>query len=106
LDAPFFPREKSWDMPAEIIDLALLVRARRCYQKMLKARGIAYFLAKDARRPFRIDASRVELVIRAAMRLRPASHGRPPARAVDHCRQVIRRELIQKVAELMLQVGL
>jgi hypothetical protein len=106
LDVPFFPREKSQHMPAEIIDLALLVRARRCYQKLLKARGIAYFLARDARGPFRLDASRVELVVRTAVRLRPASHARPPARAVEHCRRAIRRELIQRVAELMLQVGL
>lgn len=92
-------------MAAEIIDLALVGRARRTLQKLLSTRGITYFLEQEGPRPFRIDASRVEMVLRVATRLRPAEHSAPSRRAVESCRKEIRRLLIREVAATMLQVG-
>jgi hypothetical protein len=90
---------------AEIIDLSLVADARRFFHKLLDARGIAYFLRQDGR-PFQIEQSKVEMVVRTAARSRPAHLPKPPLHAVDHCRREIRRELIRRVVEEMLQTGL
>jgi hypothetical protein len=92
-------------MAAEIIDLALVKNSRRCLKKLLAARGIAYFLDRDATRPFRLDSTRVELVLRTAVRLGGRERV-PTAQDLTRCRQEIRRELIERVANLMLQTGL
>jgi hypothetical protein len=91
---------------AEIIDLTLVADARRYFHKLLDARGIAYFLRNDGPRPFQIEQSKVEMVVRTATRARPAHLPKPPLPAVDHCRKEIRRELIKRVVEAMLQTGL
>jgi hypothetical protein len=91
---------------AEIIDLSLISDARRYFHKLLDARGIAYFLRKDGRRLFQIEQSKVEMVVRTAARARPPHLPKPPVHAVDHCRKEIRRELIRRVVEAMLQTGL
>ena len=91
---------------AEIIDLALVADARRFFHKLLAQRGLAYFLRQDARRPFQIEPSKVELVVRTASRTRAAHMPRPPPPAVEHVRKEIRRELIRRVVEAMLQTGL
>ena len=93
-------------MAAEIIDLGLVRTVRRCLNKMLEARGLNYFLRADAKRPFHLNPSKVELVVRAAVRLRPEHLGTPSAPALEYCRQEVRRALIQQVARLMLGVGL
>jgi hypothetical protein len=91
---------------AEIIDLSLVANARRYFHKLLDARGISYFLRKDGQRLFQIEQSKVEMVVRTAARARPAHLPKPPMHAVDHCRKEIRRELIRRVVEAMLQTGL
>ncbi|MFZ5470902.1 MAG: hypothetical protein ACOZIN_15860 [Myxococcota bacterium] len=91
---------------AEIIDLSLIADAKRYFHKLLDARGINYFLRKDARRPFQIEQSKVEMVVRTAARCRPPHLRRPPLPAVDRARREIRRELIRRVVEEMLQTGL
>ena len=93
-------------MAAEIIDLALVKTSRRCLKKLLDARGISYFLDPQARKPFRLDPSRMEMVVRTAVRLRPDDLPEPSLRDLKRCREEVRRELIQHVAALMLQVGL
>jgi hypothetical protein len=93
-------------MSAEIIDLAFFGRAQRCLDKLLKERGLAYFLKQDAKHPFRLDATKVELVLRAAARLRPDHLPAPSVKTLMRSRQEIRRQLIQQVAQWMLQVGL
>lgn len=90
---------------AEIIDLTLVSDARRYFQKLLDARGIGYFLRKDGR-PFQIEQSKVEMIVRTAARARPAHLPKPPRPAVEYCRKEIRRELIRRVVEAMLQTGL
>lgn len=91
---------------ADIIDLTLLADVRRYFQKLLDTRGLTYFLKKEGNRLFQIEPSKVELVIRTAMRSRQAGQSRPPEQAVEHCRTEIRRELIRRVASAMLQTGL
>lgn len=91
---------------ADIIDLSLVARAKRYFHKLLDTRGLSYFLQKDGNRLFQIEQSKVELVVRTAARSRPAHLPKPPLHAVDHCRKEIRRELIRRVVEAMLQTGL
>lgn len=90
---------------ADIIDLTLVADARRYFHKLLDKRGISYFLQKDGHRLFHIEPSKVELVVRTAARSRPAHLPRPHRSAVEHCRKEIRRELIRRVVETMLQTG-
>lgn len=87
---------------ADIIDLALVSDARRYLHKLLDARGLAWFLREDRRRPFQLEPSRVEMIVRTAARGRT----RPHLRAVDHARKEIRRELIRRVVAEMLATGL
>ncbi|MCI0573963.1 MAG: hypothetical protein L0Y66_24790 [Myxococcaceae bacterium] len=91
---------------AEIIDLSLVSDVRRLFYKLLEARGLSYFLKKDGDRLFHIEPAKVEMVLRAAMRARPEERARPPETAVEYCRRELRRELIRRVAEAMLQTGL
>jgi hypothetical protein len=90
---------------ADIIDLTLVADARRFFHKLLDARGINYFLRTDGR-PFQIEQAKVEMVVRTAARSRAPHLPKPPVRAVEHCRKEIRRELIRRVVEAMLQTGL
>ncbi len=105
LDASGDPRDNHAHM-AEVIDLTLVTDARRLFQKLLDTRGIAYFLRNDGRRLFQIEQAKVEMVVRTAARNRPGHLPRPPVCAVDYCRREIRRELIRRVVEAMLQTGL
>jgi hypothetical protein len=91
---------------ADIIDLSLVAASRKHLDKLLEARGVAYFLMKDARRPFQLEPSRVDLVIRTAAKSRGARYGAPHARAFEHARKQVRRELIRRVVAEMLQTGL
>jgi hypothetical protein len=90
---------------AEIIDLALVAEARRTLKHLLEAKGIAWFLRTDARRPFQLEPKRVEHVLRTAARVRERGR-RPHLRAVEHARKEVRRELIRRVVAEMLQTGL
>jgi len=91
---------------AEIIDLNLISDARHQFRKLLDARGLSYFLKKDGHRLFQIEQSKVDMVVRNAARARPTHLPRPPRPALEHCRREIRRELIRRVVEAMLQTGL
>jgi hypothetical protein len=105
MDACFDPSENAQRM-ADIIDLSLLSDARRYLHKLLDARGLSYFLQKDGHRLFHIEPAKVDLVVRTALRSRDTERPAPHQKAVDHCRQEIRRELIRRVASAMLQTGL
>jgi hypothetical protein len=91
---------------ADIIDLSLLLESRKYLRKLLEARGIAYFLASDSKRPFRLEPSKVDLVVRTAARLGEQRRGPPTAKAFEHARAEIRKELIRRVVAEMIQVGL
>jgi len=91
---------------ADIIDLTLVADARRTFQELLETKGLTWFLRKEGQRLFEIEPRRVEQVVRTAARSRPKHLGRAPTAAVEHCRKEIRRELIRRVVESMLQTGL
>jgi hypothetical protein len=91
---------------ADIIDLSLVTDVRRLFHKLLETRGLSYFLKGEGDRLFHIEPARVELVLRTALRARPEHLAPPPDVAVDYCRKEVRRELIRRVAEAMLQTGL
>ncbi len=105
MDACFFLRDNATRM-ADIIDLSLLTDARRYLHKMLDKRGLSYFLQKDGPRLFHLEPSKVDLVVRTALRTRNPELPPPHERAVEHCRKEVRRELIRRVAGAMLQTGL
>jgi hypothetical protein len=90
---------------ADIIDLSLIAESRKHLAKLLEARGINYFLSKDARRPFQLEPSRVDLVVRAAAKTRKINTGRVHPSAYERARKDVRRELIRRVVAEMLQVG-
>jgi hypothetical protein len=87
---------------ADIIDLSLVADARNTLQHLLDTRGIAWFLRQDRTKPFQLEPSRVEMVVRTAARGRR----RPHLRAVEHARKEVRRVLIRRVVAEMLQTGL
>ena len=87
---------------AEIIDLSLVAEARNTLKHLLDTRGIAWFLREDRKKPFQLEPSRVEMVVRTAAKGRR----RPLQRAVDHARKEVRRELIKRVVAEMLDTGL
>jgi hypothetical protein len=91
---------------ADIIDLSLVAESRKHLKKLLEARGIAYFLRKDARRPFQLEPEKVNLVVRAAAKTRRGAHGEPHVKAFEHARKEVRRELIRRVVAEMISVGL
>ena len=91
---------------AEVIDLSLIAESRKHLTKLLEARGINYFLQKDARRPFTLEPSRVDLVVRAAAKTRKQHTGRVHQSAYERARKEVRRELIRRVVAEMLQTGL
>jgi hypothetical protein len=89
----------------EIIDLALLKESRATLKSLLARRGIAYFLARDGQRLFSIEKEKVDLVVNATVS-KLEKKGRPPhPKAIERCRQEIRRELIVRVTQAMMRVG-
>lgn len=92
---------------ADIIDLSLVAESRKYLRKLLEARGIAYFLRKDARRPFELEPEKVDLVVRTAAKTRDERRrGKPHGQAFEHARREVRRELIRRVVAEMISVGL
>ena len=92
---------------ADIIDLSLVAESRKYLKKLLEARGIAYFLRQDPRRPFQLEPERVDLVVRTAARVREGKlQSRSHSRAFEHARTVVRRELIRRVVAEMIHTGL
>lgn len=91
---------------ADIIDLSLVLESRRYLKKLLDARGVGYFLATDAAKPYRLEPSKVDLVVRTAARSRGEARARPHAEAFEHARTEVRKELIRRVVAEMISAGL
>lgn len=91
---------------ADIIDLSLVAESRKHLEKLLEARGITWFLDLTARRPYALEPSKVDLVVRAAAKTRGERYGRVHVDAFDYARREVRRELIRRVVAQMLQTGL
>ncbi len=91
---------------ADIIDLSLVAASRKFLEKLIDTRGVGYFLKQDASRPFQLEPTRVDLVVRTAAKTRDERYGRPHAKAYEHARTEVRRELIRRVVAEMIGVGL
>ena len=71
---------------------------------MLEERGLGFFLSASSRAP-RLDPRRIAWVVEAARREVPPRVRRDPD-ALSRTRRVLRRELIRRLTEAMLQAGL
>ena len=91
---------------ADLLDLGLVAESRRLLDKLLEARGLGWFLSENRARPFGLEPRSIEHVLRLAIRARERSGAAPLPQTGEHCRQLVRRELIKQVAVQMVRVGL
>ena len=87
-----------------VVDLTLVSRARRVLFRMLDDRGLGFFLLPTSRIP-KLDPRRIAWVVEAARRGASARAQRDP-NALSRTRRVVRRELIRRLSEALLQAGL
>lgn len=87
-----------------VVDLALVSQARRALTRTLDLRGLGFFLRGDSRIP-RLDPRRIAWVVEAARRTARRTPRRDPD-AVARTRRVVRRELIRRLSQAMVQAGL
>ena len=92
------------DVSHVVVDLTLVSQARRALEGVLDQRGLAFFLLGSSRAP-RLDPRRIAWVVESARR-RVSRRARRDPNALSRTRRVLRRELIRRVAEAMLQAGL
>ncbi len=89
---------------SNLVDLTLVSRARRVLHAVLEERGLGFFLSAASRTP-RLDPRRIAWVVEAARRNVPPRARRDP-NALSRTRRVLRRELIRRLTDAMLQAGL
>ncbi len=89
---------------SNLVDLTLVSRARRVLHAVLEERGLGFFLSAASRTP-RLDPRRIAWVVEAARRNVPLRARRDP-NALSRTRRVLRRELIRRLTDAMLQAGL
>ncbi len=88
-----------------VVDLALCAEARRSLHRVLDERGLGFFVKPGrARAAPHLDSRRIAWVVEAARRQVRGHHRDPDA--VSRTRRVVRRELIRRLAERMVQAGL
>jgi hypothetical protein len=87
-----------------VVDLTLVSNARRILMNVLEERGLGFFLKQESRAP-RLDPRRIAWVVECARRRCPPRAQRDP-NALFRTRRVLRRELIRRVSEAMVQAGL
>jgi hypothetical protein len=88
-----------------VFDLTLVSRARRVLHSVLEERGLGFFLKPESSRTPRLDPRRIAWVVEVARRRVGPRAAKDPD-ALARTRRVIRRELIRRLAEAMLQAGL
>lgn len=87
-----------------VVDLSLCAAARCALHRVLEERGLGFFLRSARGRTPHLDARRIAWVVEAARRGRGRRQRDPDALA--RTRRVLRRELIRRLAETMVQAGL
>ena len=87
-----------------VVDLTLVSQARRALHSTLDDRGLGFFLEESSRAP-RLDPRRIAWIVEVARR-RVGSQARRDPNALSRTRRVVRRELIRRLADAMLQAGL
>jgi hypothetical protein len=86
-----------------IVDLTLCAQARRALHQVLTQRGLKFFL-KPSRGMSRLDSRRIAWVVEAARRTAVSAVHDP--NALVRTRRVVRRELLRRMAEAMVEAGL
>lgn len=87
-----------------VVDLTLVSTARRALHSVLDERGLGFFLVEGSRAP-RLDPRRIAWIVESARR-RVGARARHDPNALSRTRRVVRRELIRRLADAMLQAGL
>jgi len=87
-----------------VFDLTLVSQARRALHTVLDDRGLGFFLEEGTRAP-RLDSRRIAWIVESARR-RVGPRARRDPNALSRTRRVVRRELIRRLADAMLQSGL
>ncbi|HVI75571.1 MAG TPA: hypothetical protein VM683_11365 [Anaeromyxobacteraceae bacterium] len=87
-----------------VVDLALCAAARRALHRVLEDRGLGFFVKPGRGRAPHLDTRRIAWVVEAARRRARGRHRDPDA--LSRTRRVVRRELIRRLAEHMVQAGL
>jgi hypothetical protein len=90
---------------SNVVDLSLCSEARRCLERVLVERGLSFFLMPGLRGPGRLDSRRIAWVVEAARRTARPDWPRDPD-ALSRTRRVLRRELIRRLADVMVSAGL
>ncbi len=90
---------------SNLVDLTLCSEARRSLHRILSQRGLGFFLKRGARGPARLDSRRIAWVVQAAARRAMKPPRRDP-NALTRTRRVLRRELIRRLAETLVEAGL
>jgi hypothetical protein len=88
-----------------VVDLTLVSRARGVLHSVLEERGLGFFLKPESPRTPRLDPRRIAWVVEIARR-RVGRKARNDPDALARTRRVVRRELIRRLAEALLQAGL
>ena len=87
-----------------VVDLSLCAEARRALHRILADRGLSFFVKPGGGRAPHLDSRRIAWVVEAARRA--SRDGRRDPDALSRTRRVVRRELIRRLAEQMVQAGL
>jgi chorismate mutase len=87
-----------------VVDLSLCAEARRSLHRVLSERGLGFFVKTSSGRAPHLDSRRIAWIVEAARRQARARHEDPDA--LSRTRRVVRRELIRRLAEHMVQAGL
>ncbi len=87
-----------------VVDLTLVSNARRILRTVLDERGMGFFLVSSSRSP-KLDPRRIAWVVSAARRQASQRARRDPD-ALSRTRRVVRKELIRRLSDAMLQAGL
>ncbi|MGC3998802.1 MAG: hypothetical protein QM767_15650 [Anaeromyxobacter sp.] len=90
---------------SNVVDLTLVSRARRALLSTLDERGLGWFLVSSTARTPRLDPRRIAWVVEAARRGAGPFARRDP-NALSRTRRVLRRELIRRLSEALMQAGL
>ena len=88
----------------KVVDLALAAGARRALERVLSERGLGFFVKPGPGRAPHLDSRRIAWVVEAARR--SARGPRRDPDALTRTRRVVRRELIRRLAEHLVEVGL
>lgn len=92
------------DRRVNVFDLSLCVEGRRALQGIVATRGLDFFWKAPSDRALRLDDRRIAWVVEVARR-RTSRHRRDRA-ALARTHRLLRRELICRLAQTMVECGL